>query len=134
MESQFGDSFNSQTEMQTNEDSNQSEDFLHSMSPSNPSMNQSEDSLFMVSQPSQSTSQSDDSLQSNSQSGTPLFSSKEDSDSGEEETETYYFESDHAALQGNHDYQMMLRAIAALEAQRIQVFSCKSVHKTVSFV
>ncbi|XP_053381078.1 ZZ-type zinc finger-containing protein 3-like isoform X2 [Mercenaria mercenaria] len=67
------------------------------------------------------TSQSDDMLQSIDQSGLTLFNSKdEDSDTGEEESETYYFESDHTALKGNHDYQMMLRAIATLEAQRIQ--------------
>ncbi|XP_060561473.1 ZZ-type zinc finger-containing protein 3-like [Ruditapes philippinarum] len=69
----------------------------------------------------QGTSQSDDSLHSVDQSGYRLFISKEeDSDTGEEESETYYFESDHTALKGNHDYQMMLRAIATLESQRIQ--------------
>ena len=38
----------------------------------------------------------------------------------DEENETYFFESDHLALKGNHDYQMMLRLIALLESQRIQ--------------
>jgi hypothetical protein len=70
----------------------------------------------------QGTSQSDDMLHSVDQSGYRLFISKEeDSDTGDEESETYYFESDHTALKGNHDYQMMLRAIATLESQRIQV-------------
>ena len=38
----------------------------------------------------------------------------------DEENETYFFESDHLALKGNHDYQMILRMIALLESQRIQ--------------
>ena len=72
----------------------------------------------------QGTSQSDEILQSADQSEYRFFNSKEDdSDTGEEESETYYFESDHTALKGNHDYQMMLRAIAKLESQRIQVYN-----------
>lgn len=68
------------------------------------------------------SSQSEGILDSTDQSGMMLFSSKvDDSDSADEESETYYFESDHIALKGNHDYQMMLRTIAVLEAQRIQV-------------
>lgn len=50
-----------------------------------------------------------------------LFSTRgDDSESPDEEKETYYFESDHVSLKGNHDYQIMLRTIALLEAQRIQ--------------
>ncbi|KAH3802043.1 hypothetical protein DPMN_155710 [Dreissena polymorpha] len=44
-----------------------------------------------------------------------------DSDTPDDEKETYYFESDHVALRGNHDYQVLLKTIALLEAQRIQV-------------
>ncbi|XP_052223679.1 ZZ-type zinc finger-containing protein 3-like isoform X3 [Dreissena polymorpha] len=43
-----------------------------------------------------------------------------DSDTPDDEKETYYFESDHVALRGNHDYQVLLKTIALLEAQRIQ--------------
>ncbi|KAK3600156.1 hypothetical protein CHS0354_012279 [Potamilus streckersoni] len=43
-----------------------------------------------------------------------------DDDLHDEEIDTYYFESDHLALQGNLDYKIMLRTIAMLEAQRIQ--------------
>lgn len=76
---------------------------------------------FEDNQSSQGTSQSDDMLHSNEEPDISLFKTKEeDSDTPDEESETYYFESDHLALKGNHDYQMMLRAIATLEAQRIQ--------------
>lgn len=64
----------------------------------------------------------EDSLPAASQLDTSLFSMEEnDSDTGDEEKETYYFESDHVALKGNPDYHAMLRTIALLEAQRIQV-------------
>ncbi|KAH3802129.1 hypothetical protein DPMN_155799 [Dreissena polymorpha] len=43
-----------------------------------------------------------------------------DSDTPDDEKETYYFESDHVALRGNNDYQVLLKTIALLEAQRIQ--------------
>ena len=50
-----------------------------------------------------------------------VFNSKDNySDGSGDENETYFFESDHLALKGNHDYQMMLRLIAILESQRIQ--------------
>ena len=49
-----------------------------------------------------------------------LNSKGDNSDCSDDESETYYFESDHLALKGNQDYQMMLRLIALLEAQRIQ--------------
>jgi len=66
--------------------------------------------------------QSEDSFHIASQSETSLFTAKEeDSGTDEEERETYYFESDHVALKGNPDYHAMLRTIALLEAQRIQV-------------
>ena len=42
------------------------------------------------------------------------------SDGSGDENETYFFESDHLALKGNHDYQTMLRLVTVLEAQRIQ--------------
>lgn len=42
----------------------------------------------------------------------------EDSDCGENE---FYFESDHLALRGDPDYSAVLRTIAILQAQRIQV-------------
>ncbi|XP_033124281.1 ZZ-type zinc finger-containing protein 3-like [Anneissia japonica] len=35
-----------------------------------------------------------------------------------EESEPFYFESDHTALKGNKDYRMLLRTLATLEAQR----------------
>lgn len=69
-----------------------------------------------------SMDQSEDGTQLTNQSETSLFSSKgDDSDTGDEENETYYFESDHVALKGNPDYHAMLQVIAILEAQRIQV-------------
>ena len=34
--------------------------------------------------------------------------------------DVYFFESDHLALKGNQDYQMLLRTVAILEAQRIK--------------
>lgn len=47
-----------------------------------------------------------------------------DGDHGaEEDIESYYFESDHLAFRGNSDYNMMLKTIALLEAQRIQAIS-----------
>ena len=49
------------------------------------------------------------------------FNSKDNySDGSGDENETYFFESDHLALKGNHDYQAMLRLVTVLEAQRIQ--------------
>ena len=49
------------------------------------------------------------------------FNSKDNySDGSGDENETYFFESDHLALKGNHDYQTMLRLVTVLEAQRIQ--------------
>ncbi|KAM7358009.1 ada2a-containing complex component 1 [Cochliomyia hominivorax] len=38
-----------------------------------------------------------------------------------EESNVFYFESDHLALRGNRDYTNMLRTIAVLEAQKIRV-------------
>lgn len=35
--------------------------------------------------------------------------------------EEFYFESDHLALRGNVDYTTMLRTIAVLQSQRVQV-------------
>ena len=78
------------------------------------------------SQSSLSFSMSED--QSTSSDQSHLFNSNskgDDSDSAEEDSESYFFESDHMALRGNHDYQMMLRTIATLEAQRIQVLVLK---------
>lgn len=43
-----------------------------------------------------------------------------DSESAEE-SNVFYFESDHLALRGNRDYTNMLRTIAVLEAQKIRV-------------
>ena len=73
--------------------------------------------------PSTSTmGQSEDSCQSSDQStlfNVPLRG--DNCDGMEDENETYFFESDHVALKGNADYQKVLRSIAVLEAQRIQV-------------
>lgn len=53
-----------------------------------------------------------------------------DSEGSDNENESYYFESDHLALKGNHDYQMMLRLITLLESQRIQaVKDLEKLHK-----
>ncbi|XP_052790772.1 ZZ-type zinc finger-containing protein 3-like [Mya arenaria] len=69
----------------------------------------------------ESMEQSEFSLPSNDQSESGIFTSKGDnSDTDEEEKESYYFESDHVALKDNRDYQVLLRTIALLEAQRIQ--------------
>ncbi|KAL4219665.1 hypothetical protein ACF0H5_022237 [Mactra antiquata] len=67
------------------------------------------------------TNQSENSSDFADQSGLMLFKTKENnSDTSDEDSETYYFESDHIALKHNHDYQLMLRTIAMLESQRIQ--------------
>lgn len=110
------DSMDIQLDVGSFEDSNQSGDLSYSLPFPTQSANQSEDGIHLM----ETSNQSDDSLQSSIQSGTPLFGSKEESDTDEEEAETYYFESDHAALQSNNDYRMMLKVIATLEAQRIQ--------------
>jgi len=66
--------------------------------------------------------QSEFSLPEIDQSESSFCSDKADnSDTDDEEKETFYFESDHVALKGNRDYQMLLRTIALLETQRIQV-------------
>jgi len=66
--------------------------------------------------------QSEFSLPEIDQSESSFCSDRADnSDTDDEEKETFYFESDHVALKGNRDYQMLLRTIALLETQRIQV-------------
>ena len=42
----------------------------------------------------------------------------DDTDGKLDDSDVYYFESDHLALKGNKDYQNLLRTIALLEAQR----------------
>ena len=53
----------------------------------------------------------------------PTMSGHESDSPDDDDTGTYYFESDHVALKGNPDYQLMLRTVAVLEAQRIQVLT-----------
>lgn len=49
------------------------------------------------------------------------LSETEDHCDSDRDYEEFYFESDHLALRGNVDYTTMLRTIAVLQSQRIQV-------------